>query len=369
MAKRKILHKFYMDEISGVDRMAQEGAKTVIMKRDDTTIAKGAFVDAVQVMEAREAVQALWWELYESETAIYDAIWNIQSNPERYPDVQAAVIEALGEYSDKVQEQAADAAAAVPNTDVEKSASNDPAEKSDHSDGDNDNKPNPEENEMEKKELTVEGLTATLEGVNDKLVKAESFGKLNDAEKTHYATLDDAGQAGFLKMDDGARSNVLEKVAASDPVVYTAADGEEFHKSDDPRLVKMARQSDTDRKLAKADRDKAEKLELTKRADDELNNLPGEPEVKVELLKAIDAIEDEAVRKSINEMLKAGNDAQAEAFITKGTKDEPIGDAEGKLNNLAKAYAKENSVSEVDAYNEVLKTDEGSALYTETQQS
>jgi hypothetical protein len=370
MAKR-ILHKFKLDEISGVDRMAQEGAKAVIMKRD-TSIAKGAFLDAVLVMEAQEAVRDLWYELWESEDAIHTAIWNIQSNPQRYPNVEDAIIEALGEYSEKVQEQAAEAAATVPSKGVEKSASDDPALKSDHSEGDDDNHPlNPEEETMSKKpeEVTVESLTGDLQGVNVKLAKAESFGKLTDIEKGHYATLDVAGQDEFLKMDEGARANVLENLVKADPVIYTNSDGEEFRKSDDPRLVKMAKQADEDRKLAKADRDRAENLELAKRVEDELSNLPGEAPAKVALLKAIDGITDEASRTAINELLKAANTGVAAAFDTHGTTDIAKGNAEEELDTLAKAHATEKDISFADAYDAILKTDKGEALYNESQKS
>lgn len=365
---RRILHKFKMNEISSVDGMAQAGAKMVLMKRDDTAIVKGAFMDAVKVMEAQEAVHELWEKLWDSESAIYDAIWNIQNNPERYPDVQGAIVEALGEYSAKVQEQAADAAAAVPSMDDDpESSSNGLTNKSDHPDGDNDNPLNPEEEDMSKKEPTVETLTADLEAATAKLEKSDAFGHLNDAEKAHFTSLDEDGQADLLKMDEGARANVIEKLAAEDPVVYTATDGEEFRKSDDPRLVKMARQGDEDRKIAKAERAKRETLELTKRTDDELSHLPGEVGHKVELLKAVDGIEDETVRKGISEMLKAADTGASGVFGTAGTTDIAKGDAEEQLETLAKAYAKEHTVSDAVGMDEVLKTDEGSRLYTQTQ--
>lgn len=366
---RRILHKFKLDEISGVDSMAQAGAKMVLMKRDDE-ITKGAFVDAVAIMEAEDVVREFWWELWESDDAVRRAIYMIQDNPDRYPDVQSAIIEALGEYSAKVQEQAAEAAATVPSMDDDtKSSSDGLTNKSDHQDGDDDNPLNPEEDkEMNKKdEPTVETLTSDLAASKASLEKSDKFGQLNDAEKVHYASLDDDGQTNFLKMDEGARANVLEKLVADDPVVYTATDGEEFHKSDDPRLVKMARQGDEDRRIAKAEREKRETLELTKRADDELGHLPGEVDVKVVLLKAVNGIEDESVRKSISEMLKAADTGASGAFETSGTTDVAKGDAEEQLNTLAKAYAKENNVSQAKAVDEVLKTDEGSRLYTQTQ--
>lgn len=368
MAKR-ILHKFKMDEISGVDRMAQEGAKAVIMKRDDS-IAKGAFIDAVTVMEARETVQELWWDLWESDDAMQEAIYMIINNPERYPDVQTSIVEALGEYSAKVQEQAAEAAAAVPSMDGgNEPPSNDPTMKSDQPDGDNENPLIPkEETKMSKNtEPTVETLTEELTAVNDKLAKAEAFGKLTDAEKAHFETLNESDQEGFLKMDEGARANVIEKTKAEDPVVYTSHEGEEFHKSDDPRLVRMAKQADEDRKARLEEMAKRETMEFTKRADDELSHLPGETNAKVALLKAIAGIEDEGHVKTINELLKAADDNLAKSFETQGTTTPAIGSAEEQLDNLAKSYAETKEVSIAKAYDEVLKTDKGAALYRQTQ--
>lgn len=365
---RRILHKFNMDEISGVDRMAQEGAKMVLMKRyDPDEIAKGAFKEALFVMEVEDVLNEAYWAMWESDETMRRAIYNILDNPTKYPDTQAAIIEAVGEYSEKVQEQAADAAAAVPNVDDGNPSSDDPTNKSDHSDGDDDPNNPEEDNAMAKTAPTVETLTADLVAAGDKFEKAEAFGKLNDAEKIHYATLDEAGQADFMKMDEGARANVLEKAAEADSVVYTSADGEEFRKSDDPRLVTMAKKGDEDRKMAKADREKAEKLTLEKRADDELSHLPGDAEVKVQLLKAVGEITDETTRTKVNELLKAGDTAMSKAFDTRGTADAPVGDAESQLNTLAKAYAAEKDVPFADAMTKVLETEEGEALYTQSQ--
>lgn len=369
---KRILHKFRLNEISAVDRMAQEGAKMVLMKRDDSEdIAKGAFIDAVAAMEAREVVRELWHDLWESEDAMYDAIQMIVNNPERYPDVQSSIIEALDEYSAKVQEQAAEAAAAVPSEgDGVSSDPNDPTMKSDHPEGDNDNPLNPKEDPMSKTtEPTVESLTVELTAAQGKLAKSEAYGKLNDAEKSYYDNLPDSERDEFLKFDGDHRAQVLKKAAAEDPVIYTSEDGEEFHKSDDPRLVKMAKRADADRKQAREDRERAENMEFAKRAEDELGHLTGGEDAKVSLLKAINGIKDEDVRKEISQMLKAADDAASPAFDTRGTTDVAKGDAEEQLNDLAKAYSEKHDMPFAKAYNEVLKTDEGSRLYTETQKS
>lgn len=370
MAKR-VLHKFHMSEISGVDRMAQEGAKMVLMKRDDPTeIAKGAFMDAVAVMEANEAIYELWEELWEADSAMRDAVWMIQSHPERYPDVQSSIVEALGEYTDKVQELAADAAATVPGMgDGMEPEPNDPTNKSDHSEGDNPEKLIPEEDDSMSKntEPTVETLTADLQAANGKLAKAEAYGKLNDAEKSHYDTLDESGQAEFMKMDTDARKGVLAKAEDANPVVYTSTDGEEFRKNDDPRMVRLAKQADEDRKARHEEIAKRETLELTKRAEDELGNLPGDTDAKVSLLKAVNGIKDEAHRKTINELLKAADTNLAKSFETRGTGEPAVGSAEERLESLAKAHAKEKDLSFAKAYAEVLETDEGKRLYAESQ--
>ncbi len=362
MAKR-ILRKFQMSEISGVDRMAQEGAKLVIMKRDDPDeIAKGAFMDAVTVMEAEEAIRELWWDLWESEEAMHRAVCMIVDNPARYPDVQTAIIEALGEYSAKVQEQAAEVAATVPSMgDGEEPSSTDPTMKSDHSGGDKNPELIPEEEPAMTKntEPTVESLTAEL-------ARAESFGKLNDVQKAHYATLDDAGKDSFLKMDDAAKAGVIAKAAEINPVVYTAADGTEFRKSDDPRMISMAKRADESEKREREEIAKRETLEMTKRANDELGALPGSVNSKVALLKAINGIKDEATVTEINQLLTAANNGLAKAFETSGTTTPAVGSPEEKLNVLAKAHAEKKGIPFAKAYTEVLETDEGKALYTQT---
>ncbi len=76
-----------------------------------------------------------------------------------------------------------------------------------------------------------------LENLEDELRIAKAYGSLNDVEKSHYNSLDDDGKSGFLKLDAEGRGNAIEKAKGDDPVVYTAEDGTEFRKSDDPRVI------------------------------------------------------------------------------------------------------------------------------------
>lgn len=217
---------------------------------------------------------------------------------------------------------------------------------------------------------SVEEMQKNLDQANARAERAEKIAELTDVQKSHFNSLDDAGKDEFLKKDAGARQQDIEKAAANDAVIYTSADGEEFRKSDDPRLVRMAKQADEDRKARQEEMAKREKIELTKRAEDELSHLPGDVDTKVALLKAVNGVKDEETRTKIDQLLKAQNTAMGGAFETGGTTAAPAinkADAEAKLATLAKKHAADNNVPYETAYTAVLSTDEGQALYEQTQ--
>ena len=205
-----------------------------------------------------------------------------------------------------------------------------------------------------------------LEKVNADLTIAKALGEFNDMEKAHYTALDDEEKTAFLAFTPEVRKSTLENLAAKDSIVYTDDGDMEYKKSDDPRLVKMAQDRDADRKIAKTEREKRETLELQKRVDAELNHLPGELGVKVAVLKAIDGIDDEEVRKGAKELLKAGNDALEKSFTEVGSRGEGFQKATDELDSLAKKYASEHDVPYIKAYDEIMKTPEGAKLYERT---
>ena len=226
--------------------------------------------------------------------------------------------------------------------------------------------PDDKKKTTEELEKSIEEKDLELKKVNEELEVVKAVSALTDAEKSHYNTLEDEDKASFLKLDADGRSKVLEKLAAEDAVVYTDDKGTEYKKSDDPRLVQMAKDADADRKLAKTERGAREKVELEKRADTELKNLPGEQAVKVAVLKAVDGIDDEEVKKSAHELLKAGNDALEKSFKELGSRGEGFQKATDELDALAKKHAEDHKVSYNAAYDAVLKTDVGAKLYEQT---
>lgn len=227
--------------------------------------------------------------------------------------------------------------------------------------------PDDKKKTIEELEKSIEEKDEELKKVNEELEVVKAVSALTDAEKAHYNTLEDAeDKASFLKLDADGRGKILEKITAEDAVVYKDDKGAEYKKSDDPRLVQMAKDADADRKIAKTERDKREQIELEKRADEELRNLPGEQAVKVAVLKAVDGIEDEDVRKSAHEILKAHNEAHEGAFKELGSRGEGFKKASDELDALAKKHAEDHKVSYNVAYDEVLKTEEGTKLYEQT---
>jgi hypothetical protein len=168
---------------------------------------------------------------------------------------------------------------------------------------------------------------------------------------------------------------VIKKAAGDDPVVYTTLDGIDIRKSADPTLLALAKSNDDKaRRLAKAEAT-SEDVDLTKRATDDLGNVGGDLVGKKALLKAVDGITDESTREAARAVLKAANESGKGAFIRKGSSGEgpavetaeggayEMTEAEAKLEEMAKAHAKDNKVSFEKAYSEVIQTSEGSALY------
>lgn len=205
------------------------------------------------------------------------------------------------------------------------------------------------------------------EELKGRLERAESISALPAEHKAHFDGLDEEGQTEFLAMSKAKRKSAVEKAAAKpedNPVVYTDADGIEYRKNDDSRLIAGAKRNDL---LAKklADSEAARETErIEKRAKEELPNYPGEITAHVAIVRAVEGIEDEETRKAAFEAIKAGNMALGKNFVELGGKGElEVGGAEAQLDALAKRYATEHKVNEAEAYAKVLETEEGKRLY------
>lgn len=192
---------------------------------------------------------------------------------------------------------------------------------------------------LEKKLGELESQVETLKAERDEAVakaetaeaeKAEAVAKAEEAEKVEKAEDD------FIDIDG-------EKVAKSAVPA--------------PLLKRMEAQQAAIEKM-QAD---AEKVELRKRAEDELPNLAGTADQKGALLKALDGLDD-ADRDELMKGLKAADAAVSKLFAEVGKSADDETSAEARLNKMAKDYAAEKSVPFETAFAEVIKTRDGAEL-------
>lgn len=202
---------------------------------------------------------------------------------------------------------------------------------------------------------SAEELEAKVADLTKRLERSDAVLSLTSEQRAYFDKLDESTQELFLKFDEDGRAGEMRKSAEQDSIVYTSLDGHEFRKSDDARLVDMAKRADEERRENARLRAASANAVLEKRATEELDALPGELATRVALLKAIDSIEDEALRKAAHESVAAGNNALKKAFTSFGHRHVTgaEGDAEAELDRMAKAHAKEHNVDYLDAYEKV----------------
>lgn len=222
--------------------------------------------------------------------------------------------------------------------------------------------------ELTKKLTDQDELNKKLQAKVDLLSKVNT---LSATEAEYFATLNgDAEREAFLAKSSDDRKAIVKNAKDANPVIYKDSSGNEYRKNDDPRLLKQAKDNDELRKqmgeFIKAGRD----AKYEKRASAELGNLTGKMEAKVALLKAIDSIEDEEVKKEVNRIITSIDKVSSMAFKTVGTTGgtsdpDDLSDPETQLNKMAKDYAKVNKVTYEQAYDHVAQSVEGQQVYAE----
>ena len=226
-------------------------------------------------------------------------------------------------------------------------------------------------------------ITKQLEDSNLRAERAEQVASMTDVEKAFHAGLEGEAADEFLKSENKAEqvAKAEEMAKSADPVVATTLDGVEILKSQDPTglLTQMVEKAKKDKKKMDDDEEEkgklkflAAKAELEKRASgDEYANLPGTPEMKAEMLKALDAIEDEGIRKAAHEALVAKNESLASAFEEVGTVGSPdpiVKSLSDKLDVIRDGILKDQpELSKSQAYVKAIETKEGLEIYAEMQ--
>lgn len=346
--KRNIMEEFELDEISGVDFPAQVGARVTIMKRalpGDETVDKRLRLLSnedghTHLIDDSEDGGQTSYEHSPGEEMGHSHPWV------RNDDGSVSIGMADGHTHNVIQkyQPAGEAGSDGQPEDIDMTNKNDAA------------------GEQAVTKEQHEAVTAELQ-------LAKAYGRLTDAEKAHAASLPEGAERNsFIQKSDSDRAAVVEKATAADPVVYTCLDGTEIRKSAGELVIKLAKQADESARELAAEKAAHSQDRLAKRADAELGNLPGESVAKVALLRAVEGISDEAVRKQVDGLLKAANERGGAAFEQLGTaaKGVEVKDAEAKLDELAQKRATANGTDFHKAYAEVLATPEGRALYAQT---
>lgn len=359
MPKRTIMRSLTIKELSGVDRPAQVGAKVTIMKRDDSG----------------DDVKKEW-------------------TPEKVADLmkrgKAVLTTATDGHTHLVMLEDFDGNSVVSGTTTWQDEHTHPWIMQD--DGtiligtvdDHDHEPDKEsklasgETAMTKEEqAAADALKAENDALKAKTEKADKVIALSAVSKAHYDTLtEESDQDTFLAKsadDQDSEVTAIEKAKTdSDPVVYTTTAGHELRKSDGLALIEMAKQNDLQAKENADLKKKLESQDLRKRAETDLEFLPGTIETRMAMLKSINAIKDETERGLALEALKAQNKSMSEAFETYGKNGNGVivneDSAEGQLDAMAKKIHAENpKITAEAAYAKAMDTKEGAALYAKAQ--
>ena len=220
---------------------------------------------------------------------------------------------------------------------------------------------------------------------NDTLVaqQQETITRLNkeaamspDVRK-YYDGLSDTDKGLFLAKSATVQEAEVQNAQLANAVIYKDANGIEYRKSDDPRLIQMAKDADEQRAVLKKLEDQNSDLALQKQLD-EFKHLPGDEASRRALLKSVNAIEDEEERKNALATLKSHDANLSKFFQVTGTTangdgQEPtattfVKSGSTKLDELVKAHMKDNPGTPVEkAFDAVLQTPEGEAAYSEVE--
>lgn len=342
------LEKLKLNELSLVDKGANQHARVSIFKRHDPlteTIQKyygelvkdrDAIKDFSELLRLRDKESKLWKareELWPVLDAFRETVNNIVVDVNLSLDAKMAQIESnVNSFVAAVREK-------VP--DVEEELTKffkDAGFSGNHPTDITENEP---VSDTEKK---IEGLTKALETAQAEVAVAKAIAGFTDVEKAHYEGLDEKAKSEFIAKSADDRKAIVEKIAKADESVElngqsikkSAVAPEVFAilKSQSEEIAKSAE------RIAKAE-EAAEMATLRKRADDEFGKVVGTADEKALLLKAL---------------AKAGGDVEAyglkvlksaeagEAFVTKGVSHAKVADVKKALDDKVSEIAKRDNI-------------------------
>ena len=365
--KRNVMRKFTINEISGVDVPAQEGARVLLMKRadpNDPALRKGEVVELVTgVSDGHQHGIDLrrWGDGTLSIWLSYAQAEGTDTNHDHQLIRGDGDVYSISENAGHTHEVDAEALRAAIMDTITKET---------------------REGQLDPKELeAMEARTERLEKIVSLTAKSrEHFdGLSDDTAKDAFLTKSATDQQADMDAAERARKDAEARKNADDPEVYKTASGIVIRKSDGPTTLALAKQADADRKEIDVVKEENATLKAStsdatyeKRADAELAHLPGTVKQRAAMLRAVDTIEDKDDRDAGIAALKANNERMSWAFLNKGAGgdgnvvnlDAAGSGAEGELEKLTKEHMDKNAgVSYAKAQTAVLDTSAGAEIY------
>ena len=204
-----------------------------------------------------------------------------------------------------------------------------------------------------------------IELLKSQLAEAVALGSMNDVQKAHYETIkDETEKSAFAKMSASDRDATVEILKQADET-YVMTDGVTLAKSQTPNFDLIKSQ---DMRLAKMEKEQRAEVFVKAAQSDASKHLPGADIAKAAALEYIDAAPAE-VKKTISEMLSAGNAALGQEFTVKasiGGENHAATTSLQKFNSLVANYQTEHKCNKSTAMQAVVKTAEGSRLADES---
>jgi len=214
-------------------------------------------------------------------------------------------------------------------------------------------------------EIKIAELTKTV-------ARLEQVASLSDAQRAHHATLRGQDAEGFLAKSQLERDAVLKAVGDADAPIYKTASGIEIRRSDGSVALQLAKQSDaaavvqaTQAEALAKSQALAETQAFEKRAATDLSAFAKTMPVHIAIMRALDAIPDETIRKEALEAIKAANVAMVALGKAHGTSNgSPLeADALEEFEKARAAFATIRKIADpIDATGAFLATAEGRAL-------
>ena len=166
-------------------------------------------------------------------------------------------------------------------------------------------------------EVKTEKNDEVAKALQAKLDRMEKVIALSPEHRAHFDTLKGEDADGWLEKTAADRTETLRKAAEANAVVFTARDGTEYRKSDDPRLVLMAKANDEQAAAIEKMAQDRKDAEIAKIAE-ELTAIPGDLDTRKDLVKTAMGIEDAEARTKALKALRSHNDNLAKSMTELG---------------------------------------------------